>query len=346
MESWAKRFCESGNPYVVAVFDQGRVVGIAPFHTHKSRIGADRLEILGNGKACGEYVGILIDPQVMEPVIEHLSQWMMESAIGLHGDENRWQRLDLESVALDDFASKRLCQNLATRGAQWIEGDAAPCWRIDLRETEAQWLARLHKSVRRKLCFLQNRGIHTGRALYKVASTQAEKAKTFEHLVRMHNERRKRLGDVGCFESPDFSEFLREVISSPESDEMVKLSLVELDAMVVAAGLCFESEDGLFIYQTGISLQPEQTADRVAANPGWLLNLFHIQYARERRLSFVDYLRGNETYKRQLGAVATPVNFHMIVPPTTAALVRQRIWNWAQTAKGFGKEVIEYLPQL
>jgi len=346
MESWSKRCCASGNPYVVAVFDRGKVVGIAPFHTHKSRIGADRLEFLGNGKACSEYLGILVDPDVIEPAIEHLAQWMMESAVGLHGDVNRWQRLDLESVAPDDFTSNRLCQSLAGRGAQWVEGEAAPCWRVDLRETEAQWLARLHKSIRRKLCSLRDRGIQTGRAVYKIASTQTERLATFEHLVRLHNERRKQLGDEGCFEFPGFQEFLTEVITSPDSAEMVKLSLVELDGMVVAAGLCFESENGLLVYQTGISLQSKTTADRVAANPGWLLNLFHVKYARERRLSYIDYLRGNETYKRHLGAEPTQVKFHMVVPPITAALVRQRIWRWAQTAKGLGKEVMESIPQL
>ncbi|HBJ38250.1 MAG TPA: hypothetical protein DDZ51_26545 [Planctomycetaceae bacterium] len=346
MESWAKQCCGTGSPFIVAVFEKDKVVGIAPFHTHRSRIGADRLEFLGTGKACSEYLGILVDPIVIEPVIEHLSQWMMESAVGVHGDENRWQRLDMESVTTEDLPSNLLCRKLEARGAQWVAGDAAKCWRINLRETQAQWLGRLNRSIRRKLRLLQNRAIQTGRAVYKIASTPTERLTTFQHLVRLHNERRNQLRESGCFEFPGFQEFLNQVNENPESSEVAKLSLVELDGVVVAAGLCFESPKGLFVYQSGITLPSKSKTDFVATNPGWLLNLFHIEYARSRRLQFIDYLRGDEPYKRQLGAVPNRVSFHMVTPPVTAAVVRQRIWALAQSAKALSKEVIDILPQL
>lgn len=345
MESWATKCCKNGSPFVVAVFDSDKVVGIAPLHTHKSRIGADRLEFLGTGKACGEYLGILADPQNLEPVLDQLSQWLMESAGGLHGEENRWQRLDMESVARDDVASTLLCHKLAARGAQWTEGEAAACWRIDLCETQAEWLVRLNKSVRRKLCLVQTKAIQPGRAIYKIATTQQERLSNFDHLVRLHNARRNQLSEIGCFECPGFHDFLYEVISNPDSSELLKLSVVELDGLVVAAGLCFESIDSLLVYQSGISLPPKPSSDVAAANPGWLLNFFHIEYARQRRLQFVDFLRGDERYKRHLGAVPVPVSFHMVVPPFNSAVIRQRIWNLAQTAKCLGKELIQALPQ-
>jgi CelD/BcsL family acetyltransferase involved in cellulose biosynthesis len=282
----------------------------------------------------------------MEPALEHLSQWMMESAVGHHGDENRWQRLDLESVATDDLASNLLCQKLVALGAQCVSSQSATCWRINLCDTQNEWLSRLNKSIRRKLRLLQTRAIQTGRAIYKVAATQSERATIFKHLVRLHNDRRNQLGELGCFEFPGFFDFLNQIVERPESGDMVKLSLVELDGIVVAAGLCFESENGLMVYQTGISMPSKSNADFVAANPGWLLNLFHIDYARQRGLSYIDYLRGNEKYKRQLGALPVMVNFHMVVPPVAGAVIRQKIWSMAQVAKGFGKEVIQVLPQL
>jgi len=345
MQSWATNCCKNGGPFVVAVFDRDGVVGIAPFHTHKSRIGADRLEFLGTGKACSEYLGILADPQNLEPVLDHLSGWMMDSAGGLHGEENRWQRLDMESVARDDVASRRLCQKLASRGARWTEGEAAACWRIDLCETQAEWLARLNKSVRRKLCLLQTKAIEPGRAIYKIATTRQERLSNFDHLVRLHNVRRNQLGEIGCFECPGFHDFLSEVISNPESSDFVKMSVVELDGVVVAAGLCFESTDSLLVYQSGISLPPKPSSDVATANPGWLLNFFHIGYARQQKLQFIDFLRGDEKYKQHLGAVPAPVSFHMVVPPFNSAVVRQRIWTLAQAVKCFSKEIIQSLPQ-
>lgn len=346
MAAWAKHCCTNGKPFVLGIFDNDTLVGIAPFHTHRSRIGADRLEFLGTGKACSEYLGILASPEVTECVTDHLSKWMMEAAFGTHGDENRWQRLDLESVSLQDRGSRLLCEKLAGRGAELIEGESAPCWRIELQQSCDEWLAGLNKSIRRKIRLLEKQAIHSGRAIYKIASNQQEKGAFYDYLVRLHTDRRRQLNETGCFEIPGFEQFLAGVIFDADADNLVKLSVVELDGQVVAAGLWLEDSNGLYIYQAGISSTLESSDDLASSNPGWLLNLFHLRYAREKGLAFVDYLRGDERYKKHLGAVPTKLLYNMVVPPVTSAVVRQQVWSLAQAAKGIGKEIIGMTTQI
>jgi hypothetical protein len=345
MGSWLQQLRGVANPFVLAVKDCDNVVAIAPLHSHTSRIGSERLEFLGTGKACSEYLGILVDPNHLESAVDCLSRWMIEAADGGHGDDNCWERLDMESVSPDDVATNLLCKKLSNRGATWLQRPSASCWRIDLNAGHDQWVAEMHKSIRRKIRNLLTRAVQSGRAKYKIATTISQRLAIYESLVRLHNARRHQLNDVGCFGTPGFYEFLKQIVSDPQAIPFVHLSQLELDGNIVAAGLCLKGVDSLFVYQSGISIPDESNSDLVETNPGWLLNLYHIEYARRSNLRYIDFLRGDERYKRHLGGNANRVDFHMIVPPVASAVIRQQIWTLAQATKNLGKELIAALPQ-
>lgn len=345
MGSWAQELSGVANPYVLAVTDCDNVVAIAPFHTHTSRIGAERLEFLGTGKACSEYLGILVDESHLEPATDCLANWMIEAAEGTHGDENCWERLDMESVLPSDVATNLLCKKLADRGATWIRRPAASCWRIDLSIGHDQWVAGMNKSIRRKIRNLVVMAVQSGRAKYRVATTLSQRLDAYENLVRLHTARRKQLNDVGCFETTGFYPFLKQIVSAPQAIDFVHLAQLEIDGNIVAAGLCLKNPDSLLIYQAGISIRDDSDSDLVGTNPGWLLNLYHIEYARRQGLRYIDFLRGDERYKRQLGGNPNSVDFHMVVPPVASAVIRQQIWSFAQATKSLGKDLIAALPQ-
>lgn len=337
MGAWINTLSRTASPHTLAVFDQDKVVGIAPFCMHRSIMAASRLEFLATGKACSEYLRLLIDPDYLDSATDVMAKWMIEAAYGDHGDENRWQRLDMESVSADDLATALLCQKLSAMGAQCETNQSASCWRINLTVSREQWLSSLNKSIRRKIRLLETRAIQTGRAVYTIAKNEHERLAMFEKLVALHSARRHQINESGCFDFPGFYDFLNHVITCPDADRLVKVSQLELDGEVVAAGLCLESDNGLFVYQAGISLAPDSKNDIAAANPGWLLNWFHIEYGWERGLAFVDYLRGDEKYKSHLGAVPTRLNHYRVIPPIRSALVRQRLFSFAQSARDLGR---------
>jgi CelD/BcsL family acetyltransferase involved in cellulose biosynthesis len=270
---------------------------------------------------------------------------MMEAAFGAHGDENRWQRLELDAVQADDAATALICNKLSSMGAELVLGESATCWRIDLTVSKDQWLASLNKSVRRKIRQLETQAIHCQRAVYKIATTHQERLATFGHLVSLHTARRHQRNEVGCFDCQGFQAFLYKLITDANAGDLVRLSKLELDGTVVAASLCLEGNEGLYVYQAGILPPAKSCKDIVESNPGWLINLCHVEYGRQRKLSFIDYLRGDEKYKSNLGAVPWPQKRFIVVPPIASAQIRQKIWTLAQAAKDFGREVKHVLPQ-
>jgi CelD/BcsL family acetyltransferase involved in cellulose biosynthesis len=345
MIPWSEHFRTARRPFVLAVYHNDQLIAIAPWHIHTSALGTARVGFLGTGKACSEYLGLLVEEGFEESTADQLSDWMVQAAMGEHGPENRWDRLDLEAISHDDQPIDLLSKKLSERGCQPTVQDGPVCWRLAVEETADQWLMRLNKSIRRKLRQLDQQAIKTGRATYRIAETNEEKRLVLERLVKLHNARRAQLGEVGCFATPGFKEFIQGVIFADWRSGAVRLSQLELDSRTIATGLCLETHDGLYVYQCGIEVSGDGKGDLAAANSGWLLNLYHIQYAYQRKLKFVDYLRGDEPYKHQLAAVPIRQQNIMLIPPVARAKVRQQVWTFGQAAKGLGKFIVNQVHQ-
>jgi CelD/BcsL family acetyltransferase involved in cellulose biosynthesis len=70
---------------------------------------------------------------------------------------------------------------------------------------------------------------------------------------------------------------------------------------LIAAGVHFETDDSLLFYNAGID------PDAFDLSPGVLLTYAYIERALERGLRRFDFLRGNEPYKYEWGAVDEPI---------------------------------------
>lgn len=77
----------------------------------------------------------------------------------------------------------------------------------------------------------------------------------------------------------------------------LRLEFLEIGGKPAAAYLCFEYDDRLWIYNSG--LDPKYHG----LSPGWALLGHLIREATERGLTAVDFMRGDEAYKIRLGGV-------------------------------------------
>jgi CelD/BcsL family acetyltransferase involved in cellulose biosynthesis len=69
----------------------------------------------------------------------------------------------------------------------------------------------------------------------------------------------------------------------------------------IAAGVHFETDDTLLFYNAGVDPEAREIS------PGVLLTYAYVQRALERGLRRFDFLRGNEPYKYEWGAVDEPI---------------------------------------
>ena len=142
-----------------------------------------------------------------------------------------------------------------------------------------------------------------------------------EHLslfVDMHEARRKQLGETGCFAVSGFQTFIEELNGSSDQSPL-QLRLLYLEGKPAAVNLGKVIANCLFVYQTGFF------PDFAKHQPGWILNLMVIQEGLAGGFQSIDFLRGNERYKRSLGAVPTDLARVEVSAKTSAARLRRSL---------------------
>jgi CelD/BcsL family acetyltransferase involved in cellulose biosynthesis len=151
----------------------------------------------------------------------------------------------------------------------------------------------------------------------------------FDVLVELHQKRRRSLSQRGCFASPRFTAFHREMTATLLASGRLRMLWTELDGRPVAAEYGFVGGQTVYYYQGGF--EPE-LADQ---QPGWLSFAASLKLAIEEGYRCYDFLRGDESYKASWRATARPLVRVRIVGrrrsarlrySTTRACSRMKLW--------------------
>ena len=121
----------------------------------------------------------------------------------------------------------------------------------------------------------------------KVQSFQVQRpdevARFFDILVHLHQGRWQRRGLPGCFASPAFQSFHREIATRFFAEGRVTLSWLEMDGAPLAAEYRLHGKNMMCAYQCGID------PDRLDVKPGELANMTAIKNAIEPRTNGVRF---------------------------------------------------------
>ena len=105
----------------------------------------------------------------------------------------------------------RLHEEMAARGHATHESVRWQGWRTELPDNWDTFLAGLPKSRRTSVRNQIRKLVDTGRVRLRRAETAADVSRAFEILVDLHQKRRGMLQQPGCFASPSFTAFHREL---------------------------------------------------------------------------------------------------------------------------------------
>jgi CelD/BcsL family acetyltransferase involved in cellulose biosynthesis len=152
-------------------------------------------------------------------------------------------------------------------------------------------------------------------------------------LVDLHQKRRNSLGDPGCFADLRFKSFL-------ESASMRLLQLGQLQAFYltkegqpIAADIGFRSPTHWYCYQGGIE------PDAIDLEPGKMANVWMMSQAQSQGIHAIDFLRGDEPYKKQLKAEPTAICDLWVARPGWKGVSLKWLWQSKElitdAARGF-----------
>ena len=148
---------------------------------------------------------------------------------------------------------------------------------------------------------LLKNSIDSGRVVVHSVDNPADFERAFAILIELHQKRRQSIAEAGCFASPRFTQFHREIAGRFLAAGRLRLTWLELDGRPLAAEYGFTGGKTVFYYQSGF--EPELAGEQ----PGWLSLAVSLRQAIEEGYRGFDFLRGDEPYKASWRAQQRPL---------------------------------------
>lgn len=234
---WWRHYGAGGDLLALAVVEDNRVIGLAPWRVeHSARRGAV-VRWLGDGEVCTDHLSLLVQEGDADRVVTQLADYLVDQ----HDD---WDLLRLDDTDADDARVAALAAALADRGCQARSAEAGACWAITLPGDWEAFVARQSKSHRKQLRRSERRVLESDACRWRPVETPADLAEAWPTFVDLHQRRRQSLGEPGCFASERFAAFHAELAAALLERGQLRLSWVELDGRPAAAEYHFAGPRG------------------------------------------------------------------------------------------------------
>jgi len=330
--SWWEHFGPGRELFVLAVRDaQGSLVGLAPWFMEQRPAAGRVLQFLGSGEVCTDYASILTTWEHEDHVVHALAEWLVAAGRGGAGHECRWDLLELDGVTAGDSVIAKLAAHLHELGCSVNRRSGLNCWRAMLPDQWESYFNELPKPLKRSLRRTQRVLEQSSGCRVVLADDRAGVARGFELLVDLHQRRRQRRGETGCFASPAFTAFLRDAAMRLFNNDALQLAWLELSGRPVACEFAVVSDRVCYVYQSGID------PDVLRISPGHALTAELIRRSIKEGREALDFLRGDEPYKARWLAGPLPTVRLRIAPHRLAPQVRNGVWLAGQTMKQWVK---------
>ncbi len=331
--TWWEHYGDAGELFVLCVRDeQGRLLGAAPWYLEHSGLKGRVVQFLGSGEICSDHQTLLCRDEDREQVVRAVAQWLgdVQPTFGQRvfgGGANQWDLLLLDGVDADDRAVRQLVGQLEQQRCSVYEEPGPGAWRLTLPDDWDAYLAMLSKSHRKQVRRCQRRVLEAGRAVLHTVRRADDLSHAFDTLVELHQRRWEACGEKGCFASPRFMAFHREIAQKLLEQGMLRLHWLELDGRPAAAEYHFAAGDTVYAYQSGV--EPDLRDEE----PGRFAAVATLEQAIDDGYRHVDFLRGDEPYKAHWRAEPQPTAVIRVVARNATAQFRDGVWRAARSVK-------------
>ena len=243
-----------------------------------------------------DYATVLGDPAILPAVARAVAAYVAAPV----GDA--WDVVDLRRLRCQDPAGNQLARALADQGLGELtveREDVCPVVTFPQGVDIEGYLSTLGKKERHEI----RRKVRRAEAIGEVRLTDSTDPQAdLELFIDLHQ---KRWGEKGLFPSTkggDQSRVLvRRLFELFGTDGPFKLTILSVGDRRIGAGLHFETGSDLLYYNAGID------PDARDLSPGVLMIHAYVARALERGIRRMDFLRGDESYKYEWGAVDEPI---------------------------------------
>ena len=247
-----------------------------------------------------DYATILAAPDDLPAVAAALTAYLAEPA-----ERRPWDAVDLRRLRCGDPAADALAAAVGAREIDegWTlnveREDVCPVVTLPVGADMDGYLGTLGKKERHEI----RRKMRRAEAVGPVRlDDSADPLADLEAFIDLHQ---KRWGGDGLFpDTPGGAQsrvLFGRLFELHGADGPLRLTFLSVGGRRIAAGIHFETADGYLYYNAGVD------PDARDLSPGVLVVHAYVARALAAGLRRLDFLRGNESYKYEWGAVDEPI---------------------------------------
>jgi CelD/BcsL family acetyltransferase involved in cellulose biosynthesis len=278
---WWGQLGSGAKSYVGVVRQEGQVIGIAPLLQK-----GDTASFIGSSDVC-DYLDFVVAPGSEDIFFEKLLDNLRIDGI---------RKLELAPLrpestvrtSLISIAPKYKWQVSCSPEDVTVELNLPSSWEEYLQLLSAKQRHELNRKLRR----LNEEGDLNHRASLDANRPDID---IFLHLFRDSRQ------DKAAFLTPQMESFFRSIAHAMAEQELMRLNILELDKKPVAATMCFDYRDTVYLYNSGYE------PDYGWLSVGVISKALCIKDSIERHKKRFDFLKGAEAYKYHLGGQELPL---------------------------------------
>lgn len=325
--TWFEHYDKASELCVIVDYDAtGNLQGLAPLVWQQKAVHG-RLQFLANDQACTDYNTFFVkedSPEVMPRLLQAMDSFIRGKVRYTSG------RIEFDGISADSVFQTQLLQHMQDLQYTVRQQPIEASYVLSLPPEFASMRASFNRNLRRKFDRINN-WLETGEVKFHRTTNPTQLVERISDLIRLHQQRRKMLGQAGVFATRQFTDFLTDAAQRLASRDQAEVHWCEMRGTVVSAQLVLLHDQTISTYING--MDPVFMEEE----PGFSLVAGTAKDAIERGFRTYDFLRGEELYKRHWRAQLHPLNRIYLTPNCVVPLLYDSAYDLARNVKQFAQ---------
>jgi len=278
---WWQQFGSGSKLHLGSVRQGGKTIGIAPL-----LVNGNVVSFIGGSDVC-DYLDFVVAPGSEDSFFRELLDSLKAEGIN---------RLDMAPLRPDSTVRTRLTNMAPNQKWQVSCSPEDVTVELNLPSSWEEYLQLLSGKQRHELNRKLRRLNEEGDLNHRTGTDANEN--DIDTFLRLFRDSRQ---DKAAFLTPQMESFFRSIARAMAEQKLLRLNILELDKKPMAATMCFDYRDTVYLYNSGYE------PDYGWLSVGVISKALCIKDSIERHKKRFDFLKGAEAYKYHLGGQELPL---------------------------------------
>jgi CelD/BcsL family acetyltransferase involved in cellulose biosynthesis len=329
--TWWQHLAGNRRLFILTVRSDNELIAIAPLSRSAPRVASilplPSVEFLGTGTVGSDYLDIIVRRGSEQEALDLLETFLVGEGIVLEFAQLNAQR----------SAAATLADRLKGKGWSRVRRPAGVCPFINLTgHTWESYAATLGSEHRYNFNRRLKQATKNFQLRFDQARSPDECHDALDRLIDLHNIRWRAAGGSEAFESPDLLRFHHAISQLALDRQWLRLFVLHLDEVPVAALYGFFYQRVFYFYQSGYDLSYSKSS------VGMLTMGLAIKTAIEDGAEEYDMLHGDESYKFQWAKHLRELEHLEVYAPDARATMARRVRG---ASRAFRRTARQMLPR-